>query len=313
MNNLPLVSIGVPVYNEEKYLAETIESAINQTYRNLEIIISDNCSTDNSFEIAQKYANQDSRIRLIKQPKNIGAYENFIELYRLSQSKYFFMWLGGHDVLASNFVDKAIKKFYTNENVALVYPKSIFFSESSPNEGTADSDIHTSGLDSMKRMIKILENLNYCTAIHGLFKKDVLAKCIGNKNGIDHLILFLVAFYGHLLPHDSESIGLYRRIIRKKEMKEQHLQRLEQYGMSKNIYFLCAMSHIKAISHLNITNKEKLFLLIKGKPFINRSLHPFEWQESLKYFIFQDFDFRSSFYIVMLLLMKKIKNLFSRL
>ena len=71
MNAESLVTIGIPVYNEENYLAETIESAINQTYQTIQIIISDNCSTDRSFEIAQKYAEQDSRILLVRQEKNI--------------------------------------------------------------------------------------------------------------------------------------------------------------------------------------------------------------------------------------------------
>lgn len=67
--NLPFVTIGIPVYNEEKFVAETILSALNQTYKNIRIIISDNCSTDRTFEIAAKYAQVDGRIKLIRHEK----------------------------------------------------------------------------------------------------------------------------------------------------------------------------------------------------------------------------------------------------
>lgn len=62
----PLVSVVTPVYNEERYLAECIESVINQSYRNWEYTIVDNCSTDRSFEIAQTYARRDPRIRILR-------------------------------------------------------------------------------------------------------------------------------------------------------------------------------------------------------------------------------------------------------
>lgn len=69
MQNNFLVSIIIPVYNTEKYLNKCLDSIINQTYKNLEIIIVDNCSTDNSFEIAKKYQSNDKRIKLYKENK----------------------------------------------------------------------------------------------------------------------------------------------------------------------------------------------------------------------------------------------------
>ena len=72
-----LVSIGLPVYNGEKFLKKRIDSILNQTYENFELIISDNASTDNTRKICESYTKQDSRIRYVCQQKNIGAIENF--------------------------------------------------------------------------------------------------------------------------------------------------------------------------------------------------------------------------------------------
>ncbi len=71
-----LVSIIVPIYNAEKYLSETIQSVVNQTYKNWELILVDDCSEDNSYEIAQQFSKVDTRIILVKKKFNSGAAES---------------------------------------------------------------------------------------------------------------------------------------------------------------------------------------------------------------------------------------------
>ena len=73
MNNNPLVSVVMPVFNKEKYVKQAIESVLNQTYRNLEIIIIDDKSADNSLSILENYNSIDKRIRLIKHSRNTGV------------------------------------------------------------------------------------------------------------------------------------------------------------------------------------------------------------------------------------------------
>ena len=69
----PLVSVIMPAYNAEKYIAEAIQSVISQTYTNWELFVLDDCSTDSTAEIAESFANADSRIHLIRNPQNIGV------------------------------------------------------------------------------------------------------------------------------------------------------------------------------------------------------------------------------------------------
>jgi glycosyltransferase involved in cell wall biosynthesis len=95
-SNFPKVSIGLPVYNGELFLKTAIDSLLNQSYSNFELIISDNNSTDSTQRICQEYAKNDDRIRYIKQEKNIGPYPNFYFVLSQSKGKYF-MWAAADD------------------------------------------------------------------------------------------------------------------------------------------------------------------------------------------------------------------------
>lgn len=86
--NEPMISVIMPVYNGEKYIAVAIESILNQTYTDFELILIDDCGTDRSMEIALDYAEKDERIRVIHNPKNMGiAYSRNVGLDN-SRGKY---------------------------------------------------------------------------------------------------------------------------------------------------------------------------------------------------------------------------------
>ncbi|MET0618632.1 MAG: glycosyltransferase family A protein, partial [Thermoanaerobaculia bacterium] len=83
------MSIGLPVYNGEDYLEEALDSIAAQTYRDYEVVISDNASTDRTAEICERYAARDSRIRIVRNPSNIGGDRNYYRCFELSRGKYF--------------------------------------------------------------------------------------------------------------------------------------------------------------------------------------------------------------------------------
>ena len=88
MPDKPLVTIGLPVYNSEKYLRQSLESLLAQTYSNLVLIISDNASTDGTADICASYAQVDSRIKYYRNAENIGLPRNFNQIARLTETKY---------------------------------------------------------------------------------------------------------------------------------------------------------------------------------------------------------------------------------
>ncbi len=89
MSAVPRLSIGLPVYNGENFLAESLDALLGQSYENFELIISDNASTDGTADICRRYEKQDSRIRYIRQPRNIGCAPNHNFVTRQARGELF--------------------------------------------------------------------------------------------------------------------------------------------------------------------------------------------------------------------------------
>src|SRR4051812_43091384 len=100
----PTLSIGIPVYNGARYLRMTLDSLLAQTYRDFEIIISDNASTDDTELICRAYAARDPRVRYHRAPVNLGAPANYRRAFDLSTGDYF-KWQNADDIIAPTFVE----------------------------------------------------------------------------------------------------------------------------------------------------------------------------------------------------------------
>ena len=119
MQNSPLVSICIPIYNTEKYVAETLKSVLGQTYKNIEVIFSDNCSTDRSIEIIKSF--NDPRIKIFKNETNLGLEYNCKKVLTLATGEYI-KFLGADDGMELDAIEEAIKIFENEKykNVSLV-------------------------------------------------------------------------------------------------------------------------------------------------------------------------------------------------
>ncbi|WP_052184910.1 glycosyltransferase family 2 protein [Methylotenera sp. N17] len=119
MNNLSpaesqaIVSIGMFVYNGEDCIRDAIDSILNQTFKNFELIISDNASTDNTETICREYANADHRIRYIRQSKNIGASANSLFVLDNALGEYY-MWAAHDDIKSPDFLEYNLKFLQEN-------------------------------------------------------------------------------------------------------------------------------------------------------------------------------------------------------
>ena len=123
--NTPLVSIVVPYYNVESYISECLDSIINQTYRNLEILCIDDCGQDNSSKIVEEYAKKDSRIKIIRHEKSKGAGGARNTGIEQSTGKYMF-FVDADDYLVEDCVYSAVK-ILEEHNLNVVFFKSEIF------------------------------------------------------------------------------------------------------------------------------------------------------------------------------------------
>jgi len=108
MTSVPRLSIGLPVYNGEDFLAESLDSLLGQTYEDFELIISDNASTDGTADICRGYAKQDSRIRYVRQPHNLGCAPNHNVLVQYARGDLF-KWVSHDDLYGRELIERAIE------------------------------------------------------------------------------------------------------------------------------------------------------------------------------------------------------------
>ena len=119
--SMPLVSVITPCYNGEPYLAECIESVLNQTYENFEYIIVDNKSTDGSLQTAQKYAELDSRIRIVRNDEFLIQLENYNHTFRqISSQSVYCKMVQADDWMFSNCLEEMVKLAESNPSVGIV-------------------------------------------------------------------------------------------------------------------------------------------------------------------------------------------------
>lgn len=119
----PRVSVGLPVYNGENYLAETLDSLLSQVFADFELIISDNASTDATEEICRSYAAQDRRIRYYRNDVNLGAARNFCRLFDLASGEYF-KWASHDDLCAPTYLERCVEALDRDPRVVLCYTRA---------------------------------------------------------------------------------------------------------------------------------------------------------------------------------------------
>ena len=180
------VSIGIPVYNGATTLRDALECLRTQTFTDIEVIVSDNCSTDGSAEIAEAFARADPRFRLVRQAENIGARNNFRALIDLAMSDLF-MWRADDDLSNETYVDVLKRRLDENPAASLAVAKTVFLN--------ANGDVtHTYTFDAPAanwRPLRTGQTLVRAspTWIYGLWKRDALRGAM-DRTGTDYPYLW---------------------------------------------------------------------------------------------------------------------------
>jgi hypothetical protein len=219
MSTATLVSIGMPVFNGEAFLGEALDSLLAQDHENVELIISDNASTDRTSEICMDVAARDMRVRYHRNEENVGPIRNFNGLLHAASAEYF-MWAAADDLWESTYVSALLAKLEEDPRAALSF--SAFDNIDERGEHVRDYP-RLFELPSDRRIRRLLnyleqpEHLGKANLIYGLTRRRALLSAISTKGwrravwGSDMLVVFHVLALGDLLL--SDELLFHKRLL----------------------------------------------------------------------------------------------------
>ncbi len=179
MEQFPFVSVGLPVFNGAATITIALESLIRQEYPNLKIIISDNASTDDTLPICERFAQQDSRIRIIRKQINEGAVANFRTVLDAADSE-FFMWAAADDYWYPQFISHLLVVLKTDGDAGVAM---CALDRQLPDGSAFDcirfvGDKNPNGRGHQWLLSKILSGAKYNLFIYGLFRTSILQRAM---------------------------------------------------------------------------------------------------------------------------------------
>ncbi|MEO1543395.1 MAG: glycosyltransferase family 2 protein [Pseudomonadota bacterium] len=195
-NQSPRVTIGVPVYNGDAYLAEALDSILNQTFTDFEVIISDNASTDGTEQICRDYAARDDRVRYIRQEKNLGAAPNFNLLVPIARGEYF-KWAASDDLIAPEFLNYCVEALEKEFDASLAMTQTQIIDEQGGHVSLHEVNQEFADPEQCKRF-KALLPMSTCFEVFGLMRTEKLRKTkliIGSSHG-DGVLLAALGVLG---------------------------------------------------------------------------------------------------------------------
>ncbi len=209
---VPRVSLGLPVYNGERYVGAALDSVLAQDFGDFELVISDNASTDATAEICQAYAAGDPRIRYSRNPQNIGLSPNFRRVFELSRAPYF-KWVVHDDVLAPTYLRRCVEGLdQAPQSVALVYPRTLLIDAEGVEVGPYDDFMDLRERSPHERLRHLFWSLGFNHCGLGLIRADVLrsTRLEGSHESADLVLLVELALRGQFWEHPEP---LYRRRV----------------------------------------------------------------------------------------------------
>ena len=193
----PALSIGLPVYNGEAFLAESIDSLLAQSYTDFELIIADNASTDSTAEICRSRAASDSRVRYVRNDENIGAMRNFNLVVEMSRAPYF-KWAAHDDVHDPEYVLRCMQALEADPAVSLAYPRVQDIDEAGNPLTQRNHSLRTSSPSVSTRFSDLIRNDYTCEAIFGIMPTERLKRTplLANYADCDRVLLTEIGLSG---------------------------------------------------------------------------------------------------------------------
>lgn len=210
----PLVSIGLPTYNRAHLLPRAVTSLLAQDYPNIEIVISDNASSDGTQALCEEFRRQDSRVHYIRQALNIGVTANFAETFSQSHGRYY-MSIGDDDWLEPNYVSQCMKVLLQEPDVVVVCGMIRLFKN---GQQTSDAENAVFGYEAAVQLTyssaadRVVELYKRVTVLYwflGVMRRDILEKIPPMQNIMmgDQIFMASLAYTGKIKTVDSTSVN----------------------------------------------------------------------------------------------------------
>ena len=265
-NCKPRVTIGLAVYNGERFLEQTLDSLLEQSYADFELIISDNASTDRTEEICRVYTVKERRIRYSRNEENRGYAWNYNHLFALSTGEYF-KWATADDVCKPDYLVRCVDVLDSDPSIVLAYPKTRFIDETGKLLETTDSDWNLQSESAQERLRFVLYADGWVNSILGLIRSNALSKTrlLASYGGGDYSLLGELSLLGKF--YEIPDYLFLRRIH--PEASSQHTKDLRWFvefctgqkgGISLPSWNRC-LDHFTTITRSRLSVRQKMSLI----------------------------------------------------
>jgi glycosyltransferase involved in cell wall biosynthesis len=196
----PLATIGVPVYNGERYLAQCLDSLLAQTYRDFTLLISDNASTDGTAEICRRYVAADSRVHYHRNEVNIGLYANFRFILDAVRTRYVKM-ASADDYWAPAMLGDALAQMERDASLVLCYPQAVLVDQNGAEQSKYDHRLQLMEDDPAMRFTRALTEVGLVNQLQGLIRIDAVRAALPllDLPGSDNVFLAELSLHGKIM------------------------------------------------------------------------------------------------------------------
>lgn len=227
-----VVSIGMPAYNSENTIAESIDSLLAQDFEDFELIVSDNASTDRTWEIVQSYAARDSRVRPIRQTENIGANRNYTAVVDAARGEYF-KWASSNDLCAPQFLSRCITYLRVHPDAVVAAPRTRLFDSDFAGAPPYEGDCSFDDPDPVRRFIDVNTRMRLNNVLNGVIRTDTLrsTRLIEHYRGADTVLVSHLALLGKIVLLEEPLFGrrmdarTATRLMSNEEVERHHYPR----------------------------------------------------------------------------------------
>ena len=196
----PRVSVGMPAYNSEGTIESAVNCILSQTFTDLELVIVDNASTDGTVAVCEAYAARDSRVRVVRNPVNLGVNPNYRKVAGLALGKYF-KWHSTNDLLDADYLAQCVAVLDARPDVVLAFGRTVIFQSDPETGSTYDDRMNAEDEDPLVRFRRTTDLLRLNNAINGVIRHETLMRTSVHPNYLssDNIVLSELALEGKIV------------------------------------------------------------------------------------------------------------------